>query len=223
MKKWGIWVVAPLMLFCGADVASAKDYVPETKELSNKEAEKFVENLANDAFNVVRTKNISSEDVKKEFDSLLKSWFWLGRIAKFTIGTSFKNLNKEEQEKVINDYLPKDLYKQFLSKFSDYKTSEFKVTGSRKKSSTQVEVNSVLKAEKAMKIVWTVRLTQEGSVKVYDATYEGISCCKTLKSVYENRMGKRSNKDRKGLQGKELFEKLWEKKNESKHKDFRSR
>lgn len=179
------------------------EYKSDAKKLDEKVAEKFIRDLANDAFEVVDIPNIDSENVKKGFDLLLKSRFWLEKIAKFTIGSNFRNLSKEEREKVVNDYLPRDLYKQFLSKFSEYKTSKFNVTRSRKKSNSQVEVESVLNAKKAMKIVWTVCLTEEGGVKVYDATYEGISGRKTLKSVYSDRM-KRKEKEEKSL-----LEKLW--------------
>lgn len=168
------------------------EYRTESKKLTRKEAENFIRELGNNAFEVVRTKDIDSKEVKAGFDLLLKSRFGLMSVAGFTIGPSFKSLNQEEKEKVANDYLPKDLYNQFLSKFDSYKTSEFTVTGSKVKSYRHVEVESQLTAEKDMKIVWSVYLSK-GSIRVYDVISDGVSASNILRSIYEEQMKKKKD------------------------------
>lgn len=108
-------------------------------------------------------------------------------IAGFAIGPSFKSLNQEEKAKIANDYLPKDLYNQFLSKFDSYKTSKFTVTGSKVKSYRHVEVESQLTADKNIKIVWSVYLSK-GSIRVYDVVSGGVSASNILRSIYTERM-----------------------------------
>lgn len=164
-----------------------KEYKTDTKKLDKKEAENFIRELGSNAFEVVRTKHIDLNEVKAGFDLLLKSRFGLMSIAGFAIGPSFKSLNQEEKAKIANDYLPKDLYNQFLSKFDSYKTSKFTVTGSKVKSYRHVEVESQLTADKNIKIVWSVYLSK-GSIRVYDVVSGGVSASNILRSIYTERM-----------------------------------
>lgn len=164
-----------------------KEYKTDAKKLDKKEAEDFVRELGNNAFEVVRTKDIDPAEVKAGFDLLLKSRFGLMSVAGFAIGPSFKSLNQEEKEKIANDYLPKDLYNQFLSKFDSYKTSKFTIIGSKVKSYKHVEVESRLTAEKDIKIIWSVYLSK-GSIRVYDVISDGVSASNILRLIYAERM-----------------------------------
>lgn len=211
MKGFRLRIMIPLILFCGLGIAKAKDLkapvvaiskdlvaklekgcVSDAKELDGKVAEDFIRKLGEEAFEVIRTERLDSTEVKRGFDLLLKSRFGLTSIAGFAMGPSFKELNKEEKEKIANGCLLKDLYNQFLSKFTDYKRSTFTVTGSKKKSYRHVEVESVLTAKQAQKIIWSVYLSK-GSIKVYDVLLDGVSASNILRSVYAERMKKNKN------------------------------
>ncbi len=195
MKKFGLRIMVPLILFCEQGIIRADSYESSTKvgqltgalveklkterkteaqKLDKKDAEDFVRKLGEDAFEIIRTKDVNSAEVRKGFEFLLKSRFGLMSIAGFALGPSFRNLSKEEKQRVAEGYLLKDLYDQFLSKFADYKTSTFTVTGSKEKSLRHIEVESVLTAKQTQKIVWSVYLSK-GSVKVYDVIIDEVS------------------------------------------------
>jgi len=210
MKGFGLRIMIPLILCGGLNIAEAKGYepprlpddlvvqlekecTPDTKELDKKYAEDFIQKLGEEALKIVHIKDIEPPEAQRGFELLLKSRFGLTSIAGFAIGPSFKELSKEEKEKVANGRLLKDLYNQFLSKFANYKASTFKVTGSKKKSSRHVEVESKLVTnQEAKTIVWSIYLSK-GSVRVYDVLLDGVSASNILRSVYTERMQKNKN------------------------------
>lgn len=170
-----------------------KECAPDTKELDKKYAEDFIQKLGEEALKIVHIKDIEPPEVQRGFELLLKSRFGLTSIAGFAIGPSFKELSKEEKEKVAKGCLLKDLYNQFLSKFANYKASTFTITRSKKKSYRHIEVESKLETNQEIKvIVWSVYLSK-GTVKVYDVLLDGVSASNILKSVYADRMKKSKN------------------------------
>ena len=81
------------------------------------------------------------------------------------------------------------LVKMYSSRFSEYKSAKFVVTGSRKKSAKQILVNSKITVpnKEDIPVVWSVFLS-EGSMKVYDVIISDVSVSKIQQSEFSGKI-----------------------------------
>lgn len=191
MKKFGLRVVIPLILFCGTNIVVDAS-VSQTAEAVKiqKEEEKFIQNLGDEAINVINRSGITTKEVQSKFHDLLSKNFAVESIARYSLGKNFRVLSKSEKK----DFLKCSknmLIRMYSSRFSEYKYSKFVVTGSRKKSAKQILVTSkiIVPNKEDISVVWSVFLSK-GSMKVYDVIISDVSVSYIQQSEFAGKISK---------------------------------
>ena len=189
MKNFGLRVVIPLILFCGTNVvvgASISQAAEAVK--TQKEEENFVQKLGNTAIGVINKSGITRKEVQSEFFDILNKNFAIESIARYSLGKNFRALSESEKKDFLKSFKTM-LVKMYSSRFSEYKSAKFVVTGSRKKSAKQILVNSKITVpnKEDIPVVWSVFLS-EGSMKVYDVIISDVSVSKIQQSEFSGKI-----------------------------------
>jgi phospholipid transport system substrate-binding protein len=192
MKNFGLRIVIPLILFSETGVVVAKDYVPQAAEAvkTQKEEEKFIQNLGDEAIEVISKPGITTKEVQSKFHDLLSKNFAVESIARYSLGKNFRVLSESEKKDFLKCF-KNMLIRMYSSRFSEYKSSKFVVTGSRKKSAKQILVTSKITVpnKEDIPVVWSVFLSK-GSVKVYDVVISDVSVSNIQRSEFAGKISK---------------------------------
>lgn len=150
------------------------------------QAEAFVSNLTNKGIAFLSDKAASPAQQKEEFRKLLNSNFDMNTIARFSLGSNWKQASKEQRSEYM-DLFNKMIVNVYSQRFSEYEGQEIKVVGSRAQNERDVLVNSVLKQESGpdVKVDWRVR-QRNGSFRVVDVIVEGVSMALTQRSDFSS-------------------------------------
>ena len=179
----------------GCGVVEAKDVrVTGIGEKTQKAAEEFIQSLGSTAIGVINRPKITTKEVQQEFRSLLQEKFALKSIARYSLGKNFRVLSEEEKKDFLECF-EKMLARFFSSRFSEYKSAKLTVTGSRKKSSKQVLVDSkvVMPNKEDIRVVWSVYATDNG-LKVYDAIISDVSISNMQRSEFTSKISEKGLK-----------------------------
>lgn len=201
MKKFGLWIVVPLVLLCGSDVVKAKELVSPVVEETKiqKDVENFVQNLGNKAIEIINKPGISKGQVQKEFKELLQNHFALRDIARYSLGNFYRELSKEEEQDFLRCF-ENMLVKVYSSNFSAYKTAKLVVTGGKikttKKGKQQILVysNVVVPNKADVNVTWSVFSTEGRNHKVYDVIIDNVSISSSQRSEFRGSIVKNSLK-----------------------------
>jgi len=195
MKKFGVRIIVPLVLFCGANVVMNID-VSQAAEVvkTQKQEEKFIQDLGDAAIGVINKSGITTKEVQNEFFGFLSKDFAIDNIARYSLGKNFRALSESEKEDFLKSF-KNMLVKVYSSRFSEYKSSKFIVTGSRKKSDKQILVNSkiIVPNKEDIPVVWSVFLSK-GSLKVYDVIISDVSVSNIQRSEFAGKISQQGLK-----------------------------
>ena len=192
MKKFGLRIMIPLVLFCEMGIVSSKDYVPQSTSTARSQTaeEGFIQNLGNTAIGVINRQGITSKEVQSEFYSILNENFAIESIARHSLGKNFRRLSESEKKAFFRCF-KNMLIRIYSSRFSEYKSAKFIVTGARKKSAKQVLVYSkiVVDNKEDIPVVWSVFLSK-GSMKVYDVIISDVSVSNIQRSEFAGKISR---------------------------------
>ncbi len=154
-----------------------------------KEAETFVQTLADEAMNSFRT---TDDEVvrEKEVRRLLNEGFDVRAIGKWVLGRYWRKAKPAEKE----EYL--DLFEDFIivtyaGRFKDYSGDEIslKVTKSLAKNDSDAIVRSEISRPQAtdpILVDWRVKGKKDGTMKVVDVLIAGVSMSQTQRSEFSS-------------------------------------
>lgn len=157
-------------------------------------AETFIQDLGNKALNIINEKNTTNENVKNKFNSLLDKHFAVEKIARFSLGKYYRSLPADKKEK-FNKSFRNMLSNTYSSRFSEYKTSKFRVISSRVKSKKDkfehvlVTAKLIVPNKQDIDIVWSV-YNMNGNFKIYDAIISDVSVSKIQQNEFMGRISK---------------------------------
>lgn len=195
MKKFGVRIAVPLVLFCVANVVMNIDVLQAAEVVkTQKQEEKFIQDLGDAAIGVINKSGITTKEVQNEFFCFLSKDFAIDNIARYSLGKNFRALSESEKEDFLKSF-KNMLVKVYSSRFSEYKAAKFIVTGSRKKSDKQILVNSkiIVPNKEDIPVVWSVFLSK-GILKVYDVIISDVSVSNIQRSEFAGKISQQGLK-----------------------------
>lgn len=154
-----------------------------------KEAEGFIQKLADDAMNSFRSET-DEETRDKNFRRLLNDGFDVRAIGKWVLGRYWRKAKPEEKE----DYLK--LFEDFIivtysSRFKDYSGNDITmtVTESLSKNNNDAIVRSKIERPQTgepILVDWRVKGKKDGTLKVVDVLIAGVSMSQTQRSEFSS-------------------------------------
>ena len=176
MKKLSIFLFTLALLSSSV----LKAYSPEPKS--------FVNELVNEAINILSDKNLNIDDKKKFIEKIALENVDIPALGLYTLG----ELRKSSQESDLIKY-QKTFEKYFLktlkSRLDDYSSSKFEVLSSDKKSSNYTIVSSKISSDDGkpeIKIDWRIYTKNPDKPLIRDLIVEGLSLARTQKEEFSS-------------------------------------
>ena len=150
------------------------------------EAIKFVQNLGDNAIEVLKAPNTSPEQRRAEFQALLDRGFAVKTIGRFALGRNWRAATPEQQQEYLS------LFRQFIlntyaSRLDGYSGQSFNVVDARPIDDKDTLVNTEIGQTDAepLRVDYRVR-TKQGTYKIVDVLVEGISLITTQRSEFSS-------------------------------------
>lgn len=149
-----------------------------------KKAEAFMANIGSKVINILTDKSISDQERADKFQKILESSFNVKAVGKFVLGRYWKQATEAEKQQFLNLFKSTTVA-SYASRFKDYTSEKFEVTGSRLEGDGGVTVLSRIVRKKGpdISIDWKI-FEKKGEMRIYDVILEGISMGITQRSEY---------------------------------------
>jgi len=156
-----------------------------TSNLKAKEPKLFVENIVNEAKDILKETN-SKEYKSENLTKLAIKTVDIKGIGMYTLGSYRKQLN-DEQKKKYADLFEKYFLKTFVSRLTEYSDPKINIASVEKKSDKYTIVFTVLEATSKnpeVKIDWRVYTKNPEKPLIRDLIIEGLSLARTQKEEF---------------------------------------
>ena len=154
----------------------------------NSDPKIFVQELVQDALNILSDKSLSKEDKSLSIEKIALENVDIRAIGLYTLGETRKKLDQNTLEK-YHGLFKKYFLKSLISRLSDYSSQKFEVIDSTLKSSNYTMVKSkILSGGKTPDIQIDWRIYTKDPIKplIRDLVVEGLSLAKTQKEEFQS-------------------------------------
>jgi phospholipid transport system substrate-binding protein len=148
-------------------------------------AQSFVEALTKKGIGFLQDPNLTKEQRKAEFKSLLRTSFDMKTIGRFTLGRYWKTASKAQQDEYIKLF-EHSIVESYARRFEEYKGQAVQVKDARAEGEKDTIVTSFIVSPTGgpdVEVDWRVRKTGNG-FKVVDVIVEGVSMAVTQRSDF---------------------------------------
>ncbi len=144
----------------------------------------FIEGLGQKALTSLTTPDINQAEREKRVRGLLRTYFDVDTIARFTLGPNWRNATDPQKAEYIKLF-EKMIVTTYAQRFSEYSGQELKVGKATKASDRDTVVSSQIIQQDGppISVEWRVR-SKNGQMKVIDVLVEGISMSVTQRSDF---------------------------------------
>ncbi len=184
MKKLSLILISFILTF---QLSFASNY--------NTDPKLFVDELVNDAINLLSDKNTTKEEKQNSIETIALKNVDIDALGLYTLGELRKSTEKKKLEKyqiVFEKYFLKSL----TSRLTDYSSNKFEIVSAEKKSSNYTIVKSkILKSEKQpeIKIDWRIYTKNADRPLIRDLIVEGLSLARTQKEEFASILSSNDN------------------------------
>lgn len=153
-------------------------------DLDPKKAEAFMSTMGATVINILTDKSISDQERAEKFQQILDTSFNVKAAGKFVLGRYWKQASAEEKQQFLQLF-KETTVASYATRFKEYTSEKFEVTGSRREADGGVTVLSRIVRSKGPEIAidWKT-FEKNGEMRIYDVVLEGISMSVTLRSEY---------------------------------------
>lgn len=152
--------------------------------LDPKKAEAFMADIGSTVISLLTNKSISDQERADQFQKILETSFDVNAVGKFVLGRYWNQATAEEKQRFLTLFKATTVA-SYATRFKDYNSEKFEITGSRLESDGGVTVLSRIVRTKGpeISIDWKI-FEKKGGPRIYDVILEGISMGITQRSEY---------------------------------------
>ena len=192
-------LTATAALLCSASVSQAHAVSNQMRGHSNPQqglvqmvavntdgAHKFIENVTSQGIDFLANPDLSYDQRKQEFRTLLKNNFDINTIARFSLGRYWRTATEAQRQEYLK--LFEDMIIDVYSKrFGDYQGQDLEIGQVRAQGDKDAIVTTkiVPKNDPEIQVDWRVRQKGNG-YKVIDIIVEGVSMAVTQRSDFSS-------------------------------------
>ena len=161
----------------------------------NSDPKIFINELVNDAINILSDKNISITDKNKKIAAIALENVDVDALGMYTLGNLRKTLDEDTLRK-YKGLFEKYLLKSLTSRLTDYSEKKFEIISAEQKSeTTTIVVSKILKSpsQPEIKINWRIYTKDPTKPLVRDLIVEGLSLAKTQKEEFRSILNSNKN------------------------------
>lgn len=173
---------AVIMLSCQAPAMAGSEL----------EASKYVEKIGSQALATISNAGLSKSQKQSKLDKMFSDNVDIAWVGRFVMGRFWKQATDAQKAKYLREY-EKFLIKHYTSRFTDYTSGSFTITGSRQDNEGEYTVGMEIvgnnKSEPPVMVDYRVR-AGNGTFKIFDIIVEGVSLITTQRSEFAAVIGK---------------------------------
>jgi len=141
----------------------------------------LINQLVNQAINVIVDKNSTENLREQKFRSLLQTGFDIPRISHFVLGR-YWNVATDDQRKLFSELFEDWIVRTYAARFGQYSGEKIQVIGTRSEGPTTTVVISQFVSPSGgppAKVEWVVRKGSDDNYSIVDVSVEGVSMALT--------------------------------------------
>ncbi len=148
------------------------------------EAKAYVENVAQQALDIINDPNIDTEKARVKFQKIMNQSFDIKTIARFTLGRYWR-VATAEQKKEYTSLIKDVILNKYADRLLDYSGDSFEITGGRSINKTDSVVTMKVKPKGQSEAIFAWRVRHENNrSKIIDLAVEGVSMSVTHRSDF---------------------------------------
>lgn len=151
-------------------------------------ASKYVEGLGNSALETISNTKLSKEKKQAKLEKLFSDNVDIPWVGRFVMGRAWKQATDEQKARYLKEY-ERFLIQHYASRFSEYSSGAFKITGAREDAEGEYIVNMQITTGEAGSepVLLDYRVhTAGGRMRVFDIVVEGVSMITTQRSEFSS-------------------------------------
>ena len=155
----------------------------------------FVDELVNEAINVLSDKNLSKEKKIAFVEKIALENVDIKALGLYTLGVLRKSSSDEDIKNYQNSF-EKYFLKSLTSRLTDYSSSKFEILGDDKKSANTTIVNSKITpidGGPEIKIDWRIYTKNQEKPLIRDLIVEGLSMARVQKEEFASILSSNNN------------------------------
>ncbi|MEQ9152927.1 MAG: ABC transporter substrate-binding protein [Parvibaculaceae bacterium] len=149
------------------------------------EAKAFVEDVSQQAIDIISDKDASKAEREAEFRALLAKTADMDKIAAFALG-QYLRTPTPEQKAEYRELVETFIVKVYVTRLSDYNDEKLDILGAKTKGDSQAIVNSEIKFNNGREPVtvdwWLIR--KNGDFKIFDVNVVGVWLAQEQRSTF---------------------------------------
>jgi phospholipid transport system substrate-binding protein len=177
VKRFVTVVAVAVALFAAA---------PSAQAASGDDATRYIENVAKQALTAISNSKNNKVQKQAALDRLFKNSVDIPWVGRFVLGQSWRQATDDQKSRYLKEY-EKFLISHYTSRFTDYTSGTFTITGTQDDGEDEYTVSMELKGDKRndppVLVEYRVR-RDSGSFKIFDVIVEGVSLITTQRSEF---------------------------------------
>ncbi len=156
---------------------------------SASDAGKYIQALGDKAVAVISNKALNKDQKQAGLEKLFSDsvdFPWVGR---FVMGPFWRQATEDQKTRYVREY-QKFLILHYTSRFTDYTSGTFTVTGTKPDADGESTVSTQMQATTAdsepVLVDYRVRADGKGGFKIFDVIVEGVSLITTQRSEFSS-------------------------------------
>ncbi len=150
------------------------------------EAESFIQELGNNAIEMLSDKKLSKKQKISEFEKLLDLGFEVPLIARYALGKHWRKTPKDQREKYV-DAFRSFIVDSYASRLGQFGGEKFYTNNVREDGKRGFIVSSLIETPSGTKVKVDWRLKKiNNSFRIYDVVIEGISMVITQRDEFSS-------------------------------------
>lgn len=150
------------------------------------DASKYVEKIGTQALSTITNTSFSKSQKQSRLDKMFADNVDIAWVARFVMGRYWRQATDAQKNKYLKAYQT-FLIKHYTSRFTDYTSGSFTITGVREDGESEYTVGMELVGEKKNEppVLVDYRVRKEGGgFKIFDIIVEGVSLITTQRSEF---------------------------------------
>jgi phospholipid transport system substrate-binding protein len=152
------------------------------------DASKYVESLGNSAIKTLSNKKLNKEMKSEKIEQIFRKNVDIVWIGRFVLGRFWRQATDDQKKRYLKEY-ETFLVQHYASRFADYSSGSFKITGARDAGNNEFIISMQIKSDESgsepILVDYRVRKTIS-SFAVFDIIVEGVSMITTQRSEFNS-------------------------------------
>lgn len=154
------------------------------------DAGKYMQHVGDQALSVITNKKSSKEAKRSQLEKIFAGNVDIPWVGRFVMGQYWRQATEDQKSRYLRKY-EKFLILHYTSRFADYSSGTFTITGTKPDENDNCTVSMELKGDKPgdEPVLVDYRVKKNSGFKIFDVIVEGVSLITTQRAEFSSVIG----------------------------------